>query len=166
MKLVFSHLTHPLNRTKVTNRYLQCKGKPTACNITLSTAAKLISHFLKTLLNLNVMQFYLFQPNVPFQYSLKTPERLWFYDVFRGYKNGRLCVKVSWYSQNYHSGFSTCQCPLGNYLFKIINRNTRARCEICSKFMIKTPERQHCSRSGVFTVNFEHISQFVLVFLL
>ena len=105
MKLVFNHLTHPLNRTKVTNRYLQCKGKPTACNITLLTAAKLISHFLKTLLNLNVMQFYLFQPNVPFQYSLKTPERLWFYDVFRGYKNWRLCVKVSWYSQNITAGF-------------------------------------------------------------
>ena len=34
----------------------------------------------------------------------------------------------------------------GNYMFKVNNRNTRARCEI------------------VFIVNFEHISHLVLVF--
>ena len=43
------------------------------------------------------------------------------------------------------------------YLFKVKNRNIRKRCEICSKLKIKTPERRHWSRSGVFT-NFEHIS--------
>ena len=48
------------------------------------------------------------------------------------------------------------------YLFKVNNRNTRTRCEICSKLTIKTPER----RSGVFIVNFENISHLVLVFLL
>ena len=31
---------------------------------------------------------------------------------------------------------------------------------------IKTPERHHGRRSGVFIVNFEHISHFFLVFLL
>ena len=31
--------------------------------------------------------------------------------------------------------------PAGIYLLKINNRNTRARCEICSKLTIKTPER-------------------------
>ena len=41
----------------------------------------------------------------------------------------------------------------------------RTRCEICSKLTIKTPERRYWRRSGVF-VNFEHISQLVLVFLL
>ena len=41
----------------------------------------------------------------------------------------------------------------GIYLFKYNNRNTRTRCEICSKLTIKT-------------VNFEHISHHVLVFLL
>ena len=30
----------------------------------------------------------------------------------------------------------------GNYMFKVNNRNTRARCEICSKLTIKTPERR------------------------
>ena len=53
--------------------------------------------------------------------------------------------------------------PAGNCMFKVNNRNTRTRCEICSKLTIKTPERR---RSGVFIVNFEHISHLVLVFLL
>ena len=30
--------------------------------------------------------------------------------------------------------------PAGNYLFKVNHRNTRTRCEICSKLKIKTPE--------------------------
>ena len=31
---------------------------------------------------------------------------------------------------------------------------------------IKTPERRHCRRSGVFNVNSKHISDLVLVILL
>ena len=38
--------------------------------------------------------------------------------------------------------FSKCD-PAGIYLLKANNRNTRARCEICSKLTIKTPERRH-----------------------
>ena len=56
--------------------------------------------------------------------------------------------------------------PAGNYMFKVSNRNTRARCEVCSKLIIKTLERHHWGHSGVFIVNCEHISHFVLVFLL
>ena len=37
-------------------------------------------------------------------------------------------------------------------------------CEICSKLTIKTPERRHWRRFGVFIINFEDISQLVLVF--
>ena len=44
--------------------------------------------------------------------------------------------------------------------------NTRKTCEICSKLTIKTPELRQWSLSGVFIVNFEHISHFFLVFLL
>ena len=54
----------------------------------------------------------------------------------------------------------------GRNMFKVNNRNTGTRCEICSKLTIKTPERRQRQRSGVFTVNFEHISHLVLVFLL
>ena len=55
---------------------------------------------------------------------------------------------------------------VGNYMLKINNRNTRKRCEICSKLTIKTPERRHWRRSGVFVANVEHISHLALVFLL
>ena len=30
--------------------------------------------------------------------------------------------------------------PVGNYMFKVYNRNARTRCEICSKLTIKIPE--------------------------
>ena len=55
--------------------------------------------------------------------------------------------------------------PAGNYIFNVNNRNTRTRCEICSKLTIETPERRHWRRFGVFIVNFEHISHFILVLL-
>ena len=51
-------------------------------------------------------------------------------------------------------------------MFKVNNRNTRARCENCSKLTIRTPERRHWRRSGIFIVNFEQISHLILVFLL
>ena len=41
--------------------------------------------------------------------------------------------------------------PAGNYMFKVINRNTRTRCEVYSKLTIRAPEDR---RSGVFIVNF------------
>ena len=56
--------------------------------------------------------------------------------------------------------------PAGNYMFKVNNRNPRTRSGICSKLTIKTPERRHWRRSGVFIVNFEHTSHLILVFLL
>ena len=56
--------------------------------------------------------------------------------------------------------------PAGSYVFKVNNRNTRARYEICSELTIKTPELRHWRRSDVFIVNFEHILYLVLVFLL
>ena len=55
---------------------------------------------------------------------------------------------------------------IGNHMFKVNNRNTRTRCEICSKLTIKTPERPYWRRAVVFIVNFEHISNIALVFLL
>ena len=56
--------------------------------------------------------------------------------------------------------------PVCIFMFKVNYRNTRARCEICSELTIKTPERRQWSHSGVFIVNFEHISHILLVFLL
>ena len=31
---------------------------------------------------------------------------------------------------------------VGNYMFKVNNRNVTTRCEVCSKLTIKTPERR------------------------
>ena len=45
-------------------------------------------------------------------------------------------------------------------------RNIKKSCKICSKLTIKTPERYHWDRSGVFNINFWHISQLFPVFLL
>ena len=36
--------------------------------------------------------------------------------------------------------------PAGIYMLKVNNRNTRTRCEICSKLTIKTPERSYRRR--------------------
>ena len=55
------------------------------------------------------------------------------------------------------NGESTKMCPLG-YLFKVNNRNSIKRCEICSKLTIKTPKRRHWRRFGVFILNVEHHS--------
>ena len=56
--------------------------------------------------------------------------------------------------------------PANIYLFKITNRNTRKRCELCSQLTIKIPEPSHWGRSVVFIVNSEHILHLFLVFLL
>ena len=51
--------------------------------------------------------------------------------------------------------------PAGIYLLNVNNRNTRTKCEICSKLTIKTPERRHrpyfTPCSSVSIVNFEHV---------
>ena len=53
--------------------------------------------------------------------------------------------------------------PTGIYLFKVNAEDTRLMYEICSKLIIKTTDRRHWHRSGVF-VKFEQILHIVLVF--
>ena len=45
--------------------------------------------------------------------------------------------------------------PVGNYMFKVGNRNIRTRCEICSKLTIKIPERSQASEddSNSYKIN-------------
>ena len=52
------------------------------------------------------------------------------------------------------------------YLFKFNNRESRKKCEISLQLAIKTPERRQWRRSGVFIINFEHISHLFLLSLL
>ena len=80
------------------------------------------------------------------------------YDGFlKIYKTFRMHCIVWW------KIFQTVFFPAGNYMFKVKNKNTRTRCKVCSKLIIKTPERRHWHRSGVFIINSEHISHLVLV---
>ena len=44
--------------------------------------------------------------------------------------------------------------PAGIYLRKVNNKSTRARCEICSKLTIKTPEWRQCGYGDVVLVSF------------
>ena len=68
--------------------------------------------------------------------------------------------------RNENSVLTRKNTPVGIYFLKVNNRNTKTKCEICSKLTIKTPEQRQWRPSGVFVVNFEHISHFVLLFLL
>ena len=55
--------------------------------------------------------------------------------------------------------FGEARNPIGNYMFKVKNRNTRTRCKICSKLTIKTPEQRQWSRRDVsllLTLNIFH----------
>ena len=49
---------------------------------------------------------------------------------------------------------------------QILIMEAREQQQACSKLIKNTPERRHVFRSGVFIVNFEHISHLVLMFLL
>ena len=47
--------------------------------------------------------------------------------------------------------------PAGYYMFKVNNRNTKKKCGICSKLIIKKPERRQWY-SSVSTLNFEQVN--------
>ena len=106
-------------------------------------------HVLENNHHINVSYFKLFSVMLPVpEFKLNFPK------VYRRSLSflANLLANVTLYtlktSENY---------PANIYLFKVNNRNTRKRCEICSKFTLKTP---------VFIANLEHISHLSLVFLL
>ena len=64
--------------------------------------------------------------------------------ILQEYEDYRFASVYSWEFQNEISIYKNVNPP-NIYLFKINNRNTRKRCEICSKLTIKTPEpRRYC----------------------
>ena len=112
-----------------------------------------------------------FLANVPILYPVKTPRNLYFSGVFRRYKvetlvRNDLSITLITVAEtgciSLLNDILRTKFPAGIYLLKVNKRNTRIRCEICSKLKIKTPERR---RSGAVIVNVEHVSHFVLVFL-
>ena len=82
---------------------------------------------------------------------LRSSANLYAYFIWIFFRNVTNLVNVLRkynYSNNTHY-------PATIYLFKVNNRNTRRRCEICPTFIITTSERCHWCRSGVFIVNFK-----------
>ena len=68
-------------------------------------------------------------------------------------------LQCNWNIRECHNKPDTLDLPsrnssASNYMFKVNNRNTKARCEICSKLTLNTPE---CV-SSVYIVNFEQIN--------
>ena len=55
--------------------------------------------------------------------------------------------------------------PAGIYLLKVNNRNTRTKCDMF-KVNNKDTQMTPMACSGAFIVNFEHISDLALMFLL
>ena len=113
-----------------------------------------------------VLEFYFFRgcasPS-PFETKKKkTPQSYVFIRTFQTFGALRLYLK------KWCGIYRRCEIkyfPAAIYLLKVNIRNTRTRCEICSNLKIKAPELRQWRRSGVFIVNFEHISHLVLVFL-
>ena len=62
--------------------------------------------------------------------------------------------KVTFFFDYQHISGCKNLFPAGNYMFKVNNRNTRTRCEICSKLTIKDQDNAR-HRSGVLIVKFE-----------
>ena len=50
---------------------------------------------------------------------------------------------LNWWEMGLPRVDTLCNYPANICLFKVNNRNSRKRCEICSKLTIKTPERRH-----------------------
>ena len=57
--------------------------------------------------------------------------------------------------RNENSVLTRKNTPVGIYFLKVNNRNTKTKCEICSKLTIKITERR---RSNVSIVNFGHVN--------
>ena len=77
-----------------------------------------------------------------------------------------ICCVILTFNELIKSKLYIWHYPTVIYMFKVNNKNTGTRYEVCSRLTIKTPEQRPWRRSSVLIVNFEHISHLVLVFLL
>ena len=87
---------------------------------------------------------------------------------YHGYLETRFFSKISRKAPMSDSLMSYADSiyPAGNYMFKVNNRNSRTRCELCSKLTIKIPERRHDVVLVSLLITLKHISHLVLVFIL
>ena len=96
---------------------------------------------------------------VPLRFTIYGPVHLLLYCRNYKFQNPQILANEG---QPWTTGRKTRNpdIPDNIYLFKINNKNIRKRCEICWKLTWR-----QWRRSGVFIVNFEHISHLFLVSL-
>ena len=112
-----------------------------------SKVAKQLSNFIEVTLSHRCSP-------VNFQHVFRTP-------FFQNTSGGLLLDSIAeWCEENLRSNFYLV-LSTNKYMIKVNNKNTRKICEVCSKLTIKTRRR-----SGIFIVNFGHISYIFQVFIL
>ena len=68
--------------------------------------------------------------------KIEAQARKWFPYKKKTRRSSLICLNAL----ELEAKFGDYPYPAGIYLLKVNNRNTRTRCEICSKLTIKTPE--------------------------
>ena len=142
------------------------------CSLGKPCALWFIDHYLATFLDHQCFLSIYFKNKASFFISSnKRPRRLFHFKALKCSTYWREALILKW--EKFFISSKICSflfpnknTPVGIYMFKVNNRNTTTRGEICSKLTRKRPERRQWRRSGVFLVNFEHFSHLVLVFLL
>ena len=110
---------------------------------------------------LPIFSFIQMLPSILQHYS---PENLRKYIIFRRFQGVKKMLQKT--GKTWNKWANEFYYPAYIIMFKVNIRSTRTRCEICSNLTVKTPGRCLLRRSGVFIINFEHISQLVLIFIL
>ena len=81
----------------------------------------------------------LFQPSVIFH--IETTHLFCYVKQMTGFYM-KCNTTLKWINEGLKCNWKVMISPAKTYLFKVSNRNTRKRCKICSKLIIKTLERR------------------------
>ena len=115
-------------------------------------------------LDLKMFFVVMLQAMLAFNSTLKMKSTIKFLKFFREIpKIFRSSYCFIYYLWTAASAFSF---PTDIYLFKVTFTLLESCVKLCSKLTIKTPERHHWCRFGVFLVNFKHISSEKIFLLL
>ena len=79
-----------------------------------------------------------------------------------GCMNSSKCYESGIYTHYVYTEWGNI--PAHIYLLQGNNRNTRKRCDTCSKLIIKTLQQRQWRCSGVFILNYAHIPHLYLIF--
>ena len=112
-----------------------------------------------------LLQYWVTQPAFTCPKStVETPIQYTYHNIMKRTCRHLLVQSQQWKHQNNIPTTVLRSDSAGTYLLKANRGNTRTMCEIDSKLTITTAKRRHWCRFSVFIVNFEQISQIVLLF--